>query len=318
MQKLKITNTNILIMTMVLLLTVVPQLVIGAIELIFKVDIIDLIKSSSGIAQEWLIVILLINQYVFILLPLLVFVIKNKIDIKNTFRLNPIPIKTLAYTIIIAFCAWLVGQYVTIIAYHIYSILFGEPTNDIGYLIPKNWAVGIFFIALTPAVIEELVFRGVVLKAYENRGTIKAIFFSAFLFSILHLDILRVPGPLIIGIVSGYLVIKTNSIIPGMVIHFLFNGISIAGFYALKQPIDTPDHFPGFSEYVVLTFMVMIVLAIMVSSILAVRRIHLGNQQHIKPIQPILKDIEAVFSHWPIVVTICIFVIINLLELYKR
>ena len=66
--------------------------------------------------------------------------------------------------------------------------------------------------AVLPAVFEELGFRGAVLPAYENRGTIRAVLISALLFTSLHASFVGFPTQLLLGIVMGSLVVVTGSL----------------------------------------------------------------------------------------------------------
>ncbi|HYE20887.1 MAG TPA: type II CAAX endopeptidase family protein [Tepidisphaeraceae bacterium] len=99
----------------------------------------------------------------------------------------------------------------------------GEMTNDLaaaGYGLPTM----VLLIAVQPAVIEELAFRGVIFGALRralNPG--ETIVVSAMMFTILHLSIASFPHLLVIGLALGYLRHRTGSIYPCVLLHFCHN-----------------------------------------------------------------------------------------------
>ncbi len=77
---------------------------------------------------------------------------------------------------------------------------------------------------LVPAVIEELMFRGVVQGSLMTRGApASAIFWQAVAFSLFHNDPLFIVPPLLAGLLLGYLRHNSESILPGMVAHTSLN-----------------------------------------------------------------------------------------------
>ncbi len=82
--------------------------------------------------------------------------------------------------------------------------------------------------SLVPAFAEEFLFRGVVLGTLRKYGDGFAIFASAFLFGLLHGNFVQIPFAFIVGLVLGYIVCYTNSMIPSIIVHFLNNFLSVA------------------------------------------------------------------------------------------
>ena len=85
----------------------------------------------------------------------------------------------------------------------------------------------IVVIAVLPALIEEFAFRGVVLGALRKFGDGFAILVSAALFGLAHGNIQQTPFAFILGIVFGYLAVKTNSLLPSILAHFFNNFLVI-------------------------------------------------------------------------------------------
>lgn len=79
-------------------------------------------------------------------------------------------------------------------------------------------------IAILPAIFEELYIRKAVLNYSRKYGTIFAIISSSVLFSLIHLNISQSLFAFIMGVILAVVAIRTKSIIPAAIIHFLNNG----------------------------------------------------------------------------------------------
>lgn len=83
----------------------------------------------------------------------------------------------------------------------------------------------LFVIALLPAIGEELFFRGIVQKQYEelSRNRTAAIVLTAFLFSALHMQFFGFIPRLMLGIFLGYLYVWSHSLWLPILAHFINN-----------------------------------------------------------------------------------------------
>ncbi len=92
---------------------------------------------------------------------------------------------------------------------------------------------GYLTIAIAAPIFEELIFRGIVLKKFLQKYTPKkAIVFSAIIFGIVHLNPWQFIAAFTIGIAIGWIYWKTQSVWPGIFIHFVNNSFS---FYLAKK-----------------------------------------------------------------------------------
>lgn len=85
--------------------------------------------------------------------------------------------------------------------------------------------------AVLPALFEEFAYRGVVMQSLRRYGDWFAILVSAFLFGMIHGNMLQVPFAFLVGIILGYCTIVTGSMWCSIGIHFLNN------FFALLQSV---------------------------------------------------------------------------------
>lgn len=79
-------------------------------------------------------------------------------------------------------------------------------------------------IAVLPAIFEELLFRKVMLNGAKKYGTVFAIVFTAVMFGLIHMNIPQAINAMLIGLLFAYLDIKTGSILPSVILHFINNG----------------------------------------------------------------------------------------------
>ncbi|MGF1578451.1 MAG: ABC transporter permease subunit/CPBP intramembrane protease [Gemmataceae bacterium] len=83
------------------------------------------------------------------------------------------------------------------------------------------WAYHIVGLGLLPAVCKEIAFRGFVLNGLRSRlPAWTAILLSSFLFAAYHLNVFWLGPWFLLGVVNGVLAVRSNSLLPGIVLHF--------------------------------------------------------------------------------------------------
>jgi membrane protease YdiL (CAAX protease family) len=89
--------------------------------------------------------------------------------------------------------------------------------------------VNMLMIAILPAIGEELLFRGVLLRLFREltKNVHLAVIISAILFSALHLQFYGFLPRFILGLFLGYLFVWTRSIWVPILVHFFNNGIAV-------------------------------------------------------------------------------------------
>lgn len=78
---------------------------------------------------------------------------------------------------------------------------------------------------IVPAFFEEVLFHGVILYALRRHGDTFALILSSVLFAIMHGNLPSAMNAFIMGLVIGYFVIRTGSLLTGMLLHFINNGM---------------------------------------------------------------------------------------------
>ncbi len=92
-----------------------------------------------------------------------------------------------------------------------------------GFLIPLSLMIG-----LTPAVCEELLFRGYVQTRLTSAfHPIIGILFASLLFAAFHLDYVHVIAVFPMGVFLGWISWRSGSLVPAMLGHFVNNFVSV-------------------------------------------------------------------------------------------
>ena len=99
-------------------------------------------------------------------------------------------------------------------------------------LIPMDGSRGFFstllLVAASPAICEECLFRGPILRGLRTRfDAAAAVVVTAALFGLFHLDIYRLIPTTVLGVLLGYLALESGSIVPSIVAHFCNNAMLI-------------------------------------------------------------------------------------------
>ncbi|MDO4160590.1 MAG: type II CAAX endopeptidase family protein [Prevotellaceae bacterium] len=145
-----------------------------------------------------------------------------------------------------------------------WDVLFWSAIASLGTLVPSMWIqellpemtdvsgamikeiisnqYGYFTICLFAPLVEELIFRGAILKSLL--GSIRkpwvAIVLSAVIFAVAHANPAQMPHAFLISILLGWMYYRTGSILPGVVLHWVNNTVCYAVYIVFPQSEDMP------------------------------------------------------------------------------
>jgi membrane protease YdiL (CAAX protease family) len=205
-------------------------------------------------------IILSFGQFMFILAPTIFFARLQTSDLKGLFRLKApkASLVLLAIAGIVLIQPFLQG-YMYLQEEIFNSIPFIndvlKPVKEIFESLEKStlkivaahsiaeFLVVVFVICVTPAICEEVLFRGFTLGNLTKAAKpAAAIFLSGFLFAFYHFQPLNIVPLIILGWYLGFIVYYANSIWVGVICHFLNNFFAAYFLYAYgKQDFETPN-----------------------------------------------------------------------------
>lgn len=196
-------------------------------------------------------------------------------DIRTGFGLNMPRLMFVVAAVLIGVSLWTIVMSLTTGWHNVYGYLFGAEAQAqwrhrlievasaqferIGQIHPL---IILLSFSIIPAVCEEWFFRGMLFRSLMKSGSVlKAVLISAIVFGVFHtlgnsaIAIDRLIPSTLVGIMLGYLAYKSDSIIPGIVLHSLHNAIVI--FLAYFEPqLRKLDWFPGKDDPIPLQWVV--------------------------------------------------------------
>ena len=88
-----------------------------------------------------------------------------------------------------------------------------------------GWAIATTVIAAP--IMEEMLFRGIVLESVRSRyGSFRAIIISAAVFGLIHIIPQQVINAFLVGIVLGFIYVKTESLTSVIILHAINNALA--------------------------------------------------------------------------------------------
>lgn len=134
-----------------------------------------------------------------------------------------------------------------------YDVDFGEnPQGFFGFLL------SFIATAIVPALVEEFACRGIVLGLLKKYGEGFAIISSSIIFGIMHGNFEQIPFAVMVGLILGYIYVKTKSIWTCVAVHCANNAISVIFTY-LQGLISVNMQNLLYMAYLILSLIIAIV-----------------------------------------------------------
>ncbi len=169
------------------------------------------------------------TQLSVILIPIIGALISGA-DVKETFRIRPVPLKTVVFSFLIILCSYPIVALLNLI-----SMLFVENAvaATAAGIYNHGFVVSMLVMAVCPAIGEEFLMRGVVYRSYKKKSPVLALVLSAVIFGLLHMNFNQMPYAIYLGLIMVLMMEASDSIITPMLMHFFMNGIStLSGFFS--------------------------------------------------------------------------------------
>lgn len=217
----------------------------------------DISRDSGDINMIRL--VLSFGQFMFILVPSVVLVLLRGDGIRDTFRLNPAPLRLMLLSVAGVI---LVQPLLQALVYFQNELIFSVPGGEFMKTVKElfdsleettlslvkaasawEFIIVLFVIAVTPAISEEFLFRGLV---FRNFGKIArpsvAVFLAGLIFALFHFHPFNLIPLILLGVFLTFAVQVSDSIYPAIACHFLNNFISAAFVYIYgAESLSSPD-----------------------------------------------------------------------------
>ncbi|MGQ9462604.1 MAG: lysostaphin resistance A-like protein [Candidatus Fervidibacter sp.] len=169
--------------------------------------------------------------FLILLLPAFLFGLARRWNFRKAFRLRPVSWLVTGVTVLGTFA---LGMTVSQITLWLIQSLRDSPlvkesnlTNLLLATARSESPILLLVGLMLPALPEELVFRGVVQQGFEKRySPAIAIGLASFIFALFHLDIIQSLSVVAIALFWGWVVWRSQSVLPSLIAHALQNGLT--------------------------------------------------------------------------------------------
>ncbi|TWT93032.1 ABC transporter permease subunit/CPBP intramembrane protease [Neorhodopirellula pilleata] len=192
-----------------------------------KLAVTEMPTTFSGIAM-----LIYVPQIGFILAPTLLMATMMTTSLKSSLRMTG--------------CSWRTWSLVGLLSVMLHP-LYLQVASLVSYMYPISpqaleqmrpfgeqvasapWLSVILLMAALPAVCEELAFRGFIFGGLlRNQSPVRAVVVTAFMFGISHGVLQQSISASIMGVLLGWVALRTGSVLPGIMIHFGNNALSVS------------------------------------------------------------------------------------------
>lgn len=150
-------------------------------------------------------------------------------NLKKVFPFQKPRVLQAAGTVILWLGTFLAAMGVTIFIMYFFPREVAQASQGVeGVVLNGTLLFSLFLVALTPAVCEEIAFRGSFLSCFKNtRYKWTGILIVAVVFGMFHGSVWRCVPTAILGVALGYLLVETDNIFYSMLFHFINNAVPV-------------------------------------------------------------------------------------------
>jgi sodium transport system permease protein len=184
---------------------------------------------------------LAISQWVGLLGIVVVYARGTGRPLAEVLRVRRVPARAVLGALLVGASAWIV---VGVLAQWLVPAPREIEEGMRRFVVPADGSRGLVLslalIALTPAICEEALFRGAILRGFAaGLPRIMAAVITGLLFGLFHLDLWRLLPTALLGIALSLIALETDSILPAMLAHFTNNAsLVILGYLGRDRSVD--------------------------------------------------------------------------------
>lgn len=200
--------------------------------MIFSIIMLFLFYLGSYLQMRYRVMGVFLTEWILIFIPVICAIWFFKVDLKQTLNLSRFSVSGFIGSIIFIFGALIVTTVIGHFQIKIFpeSVEVSESIEKLLNINTQNlhpfWGYLVF--ALSPAICEEVLFRGIILSSLKDKiSPSLCIMIVGFLFGVFHMHIFRMFPTALLGIALTFIVYHTGSIYLSMIAHFFNNGFAL-------------------------------------------------------------------------------------------
>lgn len=172
-----------------------------------------------------------------IIIPVMLFFIITKQNPIKFIRLKKINGVSVILLIVLTYCITPLMVLINLISLLFVKQYTGELINN--SITNFGLFVSTLLFALTPALVEEITYRGVFYQAARGRRPIRGMIISGLLFGAMHMNINQILYACVMGIIFALVIEATGSLLSTMIMHFVFNFNSVFLSWVLNKIMNS-------------------------------------------------------------------------------
>ena len=131
--------------------------------------------------------------------------------------------------------------------------------NDYG------WWGAFMKVAVIAPIVEELIFRGIILQGLRrNYNAFIAVFMSALLFSLFHLNPWQMPATFLLGLLLGWLMVMNNNILLSILGHSINNLLVLLSMTYWTEISSTSIYLMNKKEFLYTSYLVVFLSLVLI------------------------------------------------------
>ena len=193
------------------------------VSIIFSIPFINVFLKGMSLPA-----LLVVNQIITFLPPIIAYFVLTGERVDSVVQREKLGFINIVVIVLLT----LISLPFIMIVSELSTIFFPNTVGEVAInLTNYNFWISIIAIAVTPAIFEELTFRGIVYSNYKNISIQKGAVLTGLFFGIMHLNGQQFMYAFLLGIMMTYLVYYTKSIYASAVSHFTVNATNVAIMY---------------------------------------------------------------------------------------
>ena len=226
---------------------------------------------------------------------ILLYIITNKGNVKQSLRFKKLSFKNIFLIILIGIFIQPILMLINFLTlFFTQNALTNVFTSSLKY---PFWQI-FLAIAIIPPFLEEILFRGIILYKYDNYSFWYGIIFSSIFFAMIHLNLNQFCYTIVLGFILEFLVKATDSIWAVILCHFVFNGSQVILNNILGQTSIIPN----------IIIIIIFILSIILSTIFIYIFVKINKNNIVKNTEKNKEKVFNIFFILDIIILIYIFI----------
>lgn len=187
----------------------------------------SLLTADASASRNMLMIV--VSQVCFFALPVILLAWYTKTNLVETFSLKlPHPVHAVG-AVLLATSITPVTLFLQSVQFHFFQS--SDAMRVMGEQMAKMlggapWYVVFLVLAVTPAICEEILFRGFLMAGLKERMTpLKTVLVVGLIFGLFHYQLEKIPVVSLMGIVLAFVCLRSGSIFLAMLVHLANNGV---------------------------------------------------------------------------------------------